>query len=364
MVYRLLNRLALAFASAGLAIATVLTIAHVSNTPLPCGGSSGCDRVAHDPSSYYMGIPVSAIGMAAYVVLIGAAACRVRGVLIRLSSFVGVMVSLMGMVVSAVLTFYAVTRIHATCLWCMGSAAMMTLSTISYLATPNGSKGIPDGGRAISGIPWALVPALGIAVTALVFGVPKPKPPDLSSINLSKVSYAEIAGSSRALGTPKARVTIVEFADLMCPACQDMHPRLLRFWLRLAHKVRLMYHPYPLKELAGHEDSEYAACLSEQLDDQGFWNFVGKVYDQPDKPNRAALDRVFASIPGKRLRSAQAAQQEVMRDIKVAQSIGIKQTPTYILFIDQKPVAKASNVDIRDVIKRPEFEAIFAPSHS
>jgi len=359
MIYSLLNRVALACASAGFAIASFLTIAHASNMPLPCGGSGGCDRVAQDPSSYYMGIPVSGFGMAAYAVLIVAGAFRIKGFQLRISSFVGLMVSLMGVVLSGVLTYHSITKIHATCLWCLGSAAMMVLSAVAYLATPKASEGIKDEGKPISALPWAIVPVLIVAAIATFGGVSKPVPPDLSAIDLNKVSYAALADSSRPLGQATAPVTIVEFSDLMCPACQQMHQRLMMFLIHNNGKVRLMFHHFPMVKFEGHEQAQYAAELSEQLNPDDFWGFVSKVYGQEERPDRAALDKLFASFKGKRLRTADAAHEKVVNDIKIGTDLGVTQTPTYILFIDKKPVAKASSVDIKDVIRRPEFAKIF-----
>jgi protein-disulfide isomerase len=360
MVYRLLNRLALACASAGLTIATVLTISHAANMPLPCGGGNGCDAVAHDPSSYYMGVPVSAIGMAAYVVLVIAGALRIAGIAVRWSSFAGLMVSIFGTGVSALLTVHSITKIHAICLWCLASGAMMVLSAVAYLATPDASKGMKDGGKPVSALPWALVPVLLISAIAVFGRVGRPKPPDLSAIDLNRVSFDVLAGSSRALGKPTARVTIVEFADLMCPACREMHQRLLLFMFHNHGRARLMYHHFPLVREAGHEQAEYAAELSAQLDDDDFWGFVSKVYSLDERPDRLGLDKIFAAFHGKRLRTQQGAKEEVQREMKIGQDLGVNQTPTYILFIDGKPDAKASSYDIKDVIKRPEFAKIFS----
>jgi uncharacterized membrane protein/protein-disulfide isomerase len=359
MMYRLLNRLALAFASAGLTIATVLTIAHASDAPLPCGGSNGCDRVAHDPSSFFMGHPVSAYGIVAYVILVIAAVLRIAGVAIRWSSFVGLMVSLMGSVLSAFLTYYSITKIHATCLWCLGSGAMMVLSAVAYIATSNASWGAKDGGKPVSGVPWALVPILAVSAIAVFGGVSRPKPPDLSAIDLRKVSYSELANSSHAIGAAAARVTIVEFGDLMCPACREMHLRLVMFLIHNKGRVRLMFHHFPLVGFEGHEQSVYAAELSEQLSDDDFWEFLSKVYAMEEKPSRTDLDKIFGSLHRKRVRTPQAAHDEVLRDMKIGRDIGVKQTPTYILFIDGKPDAKASSFDIAKVIKQPEFKKIF-----
>jgi len=359
MIYRLLNRLALACACAGFGIASVLTLAHASKMPMPCGASSGCDQVAQDPSSYYMGVPVSVFGMVAYIVLIVAAVMRICGVSLRSSSFVGLIVSLIGVVASALLTYHSITKSPATCAWCLGSGAMMVLSTIAYLGTPNASKGINDDGNPKSGVWWSAIPLAMVAVVAVIGGATRPKPPDLSLVKLKEASLSELAAASRPLGKADAPVTIVEFADLMCPACRQMHLRLMLFLFHNKGKVRLMYLPFPLVHVEGHELSQYAAELSEQLSDDDFWGFVGKVYGSEQQPTRPDLDKIFAGFTGKRLRTVQAAQAEVQRDMKIGSDYGVQNTPTYILFIDGKPDAVASSVNMQEVIKQPEFAKIF-----
>src|ERR1700733_13074895 len=103
MMYGLLNRLALACASAGLTISTVLTVAHTQDILLRSGGSNGCEQVARDPSSMFAGIPVAAFGMAAYAVLIAVGIKRIYGRGLRIASFVGLVVSMVGTIASAVL---------------------------------------------------------------------------------------------------------------------------------------------------------------------------------------------------------------------------------------------------------------------
>jgi len=359
MVYSLLNRVALACASAGLAIASVLTVAHASNMPLPCGSSAGCDRVAQDPSSYYMGIPVSAFGIGAYLVLILASVMRIYGISIRKWSFVGLVVSFMGVVVSALLTYYSITKIHATCAWCLGSGAMMVISTIAYIGTPNASKGIRDEGNPKNVIVWVAMPTALVAVFAVIGGIARPKPPDLSSVNFKSASLAQLEASSRPMGKTACPINIVEFADLMCPACRQMHLRLVLFMSKNKGRVRLLYHPFPLVNIEGHELSQYAAELSEQLNDDDFWAFVGKVYGAEQQPGRAELDKMFMSLRGKRKRTPEEAHAYVLDDMKLGASYGVKFTPTYILFLDGKPVDVASSADLQQVIRRKTYARIF-----
>ncbi len=361
MISSVFNRLALASATAGFSIATVLTLAHTNKTPLPCGGSNGCERVAQDPSSFFHGVPVSAYGMGAYLVLIVLSVLRLKGEILRPASLVGLMVSLVGAVASGLLTYHSITKIHATCMWCIGSAAMMVLSTVSYLATPKLSEGVPDTAKPVTALPWGIIPVAVISAYAVFGHVVKELPPDLSTVKLSSASLPELAITSHPMGQKEARVTIVEFADLLCPACREMHQRLIMFLVHNRGKVKLMYHPYPLKDLEGHEDSEYAATLAEQLDGDEFWNYVGKVYAMEEKPTRADLDRIFATFKGKHAKSPKEAADAVVNDIKIGKDYGVKFTPTYILFIDGKAESVASSNDLKDVIKEPKYAKIFAP---
>src|SRR5205823_2017679 len=92
-------------------------------------------------------------------------------------------------------------------------------------------------------------------------------------IDLSKVLYSEIASTSHFKGDPKARITIAEFGDLMCPACRQMHGRVLTFLGKFPTKVNLMFHHFPMEDEKGHELSRYAADMSERLSSFDFWGF-------------------------------------------------------------------------------------------
>ncbi len=360
MMYPVLSRIALCAACAGMTISGVLTLAHTSNMPLPCGGSNGCERVALDPSSSFLGVPLAVFGLAGYAILAVVAILRLLGVAFNRASFIGLFASLFGTIASAYLTYHSITVIHATCLWCLGSAAMMTLSLACYLAmskaTPEDRKSV----RLLTVAPWGLVPILAIGAIAVFARPGKVLPADLSSVDLSKVSLSEVADSSRTFGPSTAQVTVAEFADLMCPACREMHQKLLLFVLHNHGRARLMYHHFPFFQLAGHEQSLYAARLSAQLNDDDFWLFVSKVYGMPTKPTKADLDRLFADCKGKRIRTPKEAEARVATDIEIGARYGVKITPTYILFIGDKPEAKASSIDIKEALTSPDFISIFS----
>jgi len=141
-----------------------------------------------------------------------------------------------------------------------------------------------------------------------------------------------------------------------------MHQKLMLFLIHNKGKVRLMYHPFPLANLEGHELSEFAAEQSEQLNLDDFWAYVSKVYGSEQKPAQADLDRIVGALSGKRLRTADEAKAAVAEDIKIGKEYGVTETPTYILFIDGKPAAVASSDSLQNVIKRPEFANVFRPA--
>ena len=108
------HRIMLTAAFAGLFSAEVLSVAHVLDLPLPCGGSSGCATVASHPSSKLFGVPIAFFGVAFYLVEIvligrdafGKRACRAA-----------VGLAALGTATSVGLLIYSQIVIQATCPW-------------------------------------------------------------------------------------------------------------------------------------------------------------------------------------------------------------------------------------------------------
>jgi len=94
----------------------------------------GCDIVNQGEYAEVKGIPVAAIGLAGYATLLGlsvlAAALRARSVVKMISVLSGI-----GVVVSAYLTYFQVAVIAAICFWCVIStftiASIFPLSIVS-----------------------------------------------------------------------------------------------------------------------------------------------------------------------------------------------------------------------------------------
>jgi uncharacterized membrane protein len=108
-----------AAATVGLAIAAYLTVVHYTHSSPICT-SGGCEKVQHSSYAKVAGVPVALLGLFAYLAIIGSTAWRgVEGAL------AGCVLALSGAAFSAYLLWAQLARIHALCVWCLGSDVVM-----------------------------------------------------------------------------------------------------------------------------------------------------------------------------------------------------------------------------------------------
>ena len=118
-----LRALSIAFAVAGIAVAGYLTYVHLADVEAVCvGGGGGCSRVQASDQAKLLGVPVAALGLAAYVVLLVSNAARHEA-----ARMVAAVTALVGFGFSAYLTREAVVDIGATCQWCLLSFGLMSV---------------------------------------------------------------------------------------------------------------------------------------------------------------------------------------------------------------------------------------------
>lgn len=114
-----------AIATIGLGIATYLTVVHYTGGVSVCAIAHGCETVQKSGYSKLAGVPVALLGVIGY-----------KAILLSLlrddetSRMITAFVALLGFGFSAWLTFTEIARIHAICIWCVGSAICMTLLAV------------------------------------------------------------------------------------------------------------------------------------------------------------------------------------------------------------------------------------------
>lgn len=133
---RALRLAAVALTLAGVGIATYLTYIHYSGDAPLCTISHGCETVQHSEWSKLAGVPVALLGLIGYVGILAALFVRGEAGLVAAAGQ-----ALAGFGFSAYLTYREIWTIDAICIWCVGSAIVLTLLAIvttTRLIRPSG----------------------------------------------------------------------------------------------------------------------------------------------------------------------------------------------------------------------------------
>jgi uncharacterized membrane protein len=123
----------LVLAVLGALISAYLTWTHFAGlTPICTGSGEGCQTVQSSRYASVLGIPVALLGLIAYGGLIFSTALwRETGI------YLGFLISLVGTLFSAYLTYLEIFVIGALCQWCLASAAIMVAALVcATLAAP------------------------------------------------------------------------------------------------------------------------------------------------------------------------------------------------------------------------------------
>jgi uncharacterized membrane protein len=106
----------------GLGIAIYLTVVHYSGGVSVCAIAHGCETVQKSSYASLAGVPVALLGAIGYVGIL-ASLLRDDETARTATAFL----ALLGFGFSAWLTFVEVDKLHAICIWCVGSAICMTI---------------------------------------------------------------------------------------------------------------------------------------------------------------------------------------------------------------------------------------------
>ena len=78
-------------------------------------------------------------------------------------------------------------------------------------------------------------------------------------------------------GKENASVIIVEYADLQCPGCATMMPKMSKLYEQYGDRVGFIFRSYPI---SGHQNARSASAAAEAAAKQGFfWEMIETMYD-------------------------------------------------------------------------------------
>jgi protein-disulfide isomerase len=180
-----------------------------------------------------------------------------------------------------------------------------------------------------------------------------------------------MTGPSR--GPANAPVTIVEFADLQCPACKSALPVVQKL-LADAPKARFVFQQFPLTQMHhwAFTAAEYGECVHRE-NPAAFWKFIDAVYgaqeqitadtnnsEDAGKKAEAKLQELAAAagVDGQKVAACAhqpATAERVKQSVALGKELEITGTPT--LFIGGRRISNLGQLPPEQLKKMVEFMA-------
>jgi len=145
-----------------------------------------------------------------------------------------------------------------------------------------------------------------------------------------------IPQSGITLGSPRAPVTIVEFADLQCPFCAEYErnvlPTLIDRYVRTG-KVRLQLR---LLRFLGPDSDRLARVAAAASAKDRMWQFVALAYDRQGAENSGYatqdfVNKLVADAGLGKLDAGAAAERQVRQSEQAAHTLGVESTPSFLI---------------------------------
>jgi protein-disulfide isomerase len=167
----------------------------------------------------------------------------------------------------------------------------------------------------------------------------KPSPP----------TFEVKVGAAPTVGGKNAPVTIVEFSDFQCPFCSKALPILKELKKKYGDKIKVAFKHYPLPF---HKQAEKAAVASMCAHEQGekkFWEYHDHLFENQSKLEVADLKAAAKKLGLKTQEFDECLDGNkylayVRENVKEAQELGVKSTPTF--FVNGKLVNGAQPVAV------------------
>lgn len=130
----------------------------------------------------------------------------------------------------------------------------------------------------------AIIAAGVIVAGAILYTSYNPPVPTANDQQLTTNVTPPQVGEHR-YGSLDAAITLIEYSDFECPFCARVNPTLKRLVDEGGGEVAWVYRHLPLESI--HKEARPAAlaseCLAEQLGDEGFWKFAGRIFEDQSK---------------------------------------------------------------------------------
>ncbi|MBI2613482.1 MAG: thioredoxin domain-containing protein [Candidatus Levybacteria bacterium] len=181
------------------------------------------------------------------------------------------------------------------------------------------------------GVIAVLIGGLWILVSA-VNNSPSPSAP--AAIKIPDVSKDDFA-----IGTPSAKVTLIEYGDFQCPACGAYYPFIKQLEAEFNNNLRVVYRFFPLTNI--HQNAMLAAQVSYAAGLQNkFWEMHDILYENQNSWSATNPKNIFIDYAKKlgldldkfkKDADADSTKEFMGKAANNAISIGINSTPTFFV---------------------------------
>ena len=164
-----------------------------------------------------------------------------------------------------------------------------------------------------------------------------------------------LSAADHRLGNPNAKVSVIEFADLQCPACKAFDPIVTQVIAEYSDRVSFVFKHFPLATI--HQNAILGAMATEAAAVQGkFWEMKKTLYENQadwstslDSKNKVVALAVSIGLNKEKFEANllnKNLEEKVFVDLKEATNLKLGGTPSFI--INNK---KVDSVDLGSVEK-------------
>ena len=150
-------------------------------------------------------------------------------------------------------------------------------------------------------IPLAVVVAGVLVSAAIYFGGSTVSPVAGGNDEPKEIDIPAVTERDHIVGNRNASLVIVEYSDTECPYCKVFHNTMKEVVSTYEGEVAWVYRHFPIAQLHAKatREAEATECAAEIGGNQGFWNYINKVFDTTnsnDSLDPAELPKIATAV--------------------------------------------------------------------
>lgn len=138
-------------------------------------------------------------------------------------------------------------------------------------------------------------------------------------------------------GNPRAPITIVEWSDVQCPFCKDLHPTLTQLVDESNGNVNWEYRHYPLGNHPLADDAAIALeCVADMVSSEAFWQLLDTLFASQQSLSLESIKQESLALGVTEAEYAaclenESYKQQVVADMHAADMFGGGSTPFNVI---------------------------------